>query len=130
MPHSAVGEFLGTLVLILLGNGVVAGVLLSKSKAQNAGWMVITTGWALAVMSAVFVAASLGAPAELNPAVTIANLIKGMRTPADAAAHIAAQLVGAMAGAALVFLHYLPHFADTPDAAAKLACFSTGPAIR
>jgi glycerol uptake facilitator protein len=130
MPHSALGEFLGTVVLILLGNGVVAGVLLKESKAQNAGWMVITTGWALAVMAGLFVAASLGAPGELNPAATLGNLIKGTRTLSEAGAHIAAQLAGAMAGAVLTWLHYLPHWKRTEDAAVKLACFSTIPAIR
>ena len=75
MPSSALGEFLGTAILILLGNGVVSGVLLAESKSNNAGWVVITAGWAIAVMSGVFVAVSLGAPGELNPAATIANLI-------------------------------------------------------
>ena len=130
MPASALGEFFGTLILILLGNGVVAGVVLEKTKAHNAGWIVIATGWALAVMLGVFVAASMGAPGELNPAVTIANIARGSRTAGDGLWHIVAQLGGAFAGATLVWLHYLPHWAATTDQAGKLACFSTGPAIR
>ena len=130
MPASAIGEFFGTLILILLGDGVVAGVVLEKTKANNSGWMVIATGWAIAVMLGVFVAASMGAPGELNPAVTIANMVRGSRTASDGLWHIAAQLAGAFAGATLVWLHYLPHWAETRDQAGKLACFSTGPAIR
>jgi glycerol uptake facilitator protein len=130
MPHSALGEFLGTLVLILLGNGVVAGVVLSESKANNAGWMAITTGWALAVASGAFTSVAFGGPGELNPAATIANLMLGTRTSGDAIANIVAQMAGAIVGATLVWLHYLPHWARTADAGAKLACFSTGPAIR
>lgn len=130
LPQTVIGEYLGTLVLILLGNGVVAGVLLEESKARNAGWIVITAGWAFAVLSGVLVATALGAPGELNPAVTIANVIGGTRTSADTIAHIAAQLLGAISGAKLVWLHYLPHWRITHDQGRILACFSTGPAIR
>ncbi len=125
------GELLGTMTLILLGNGVVAGVLLNKSKAQNAGWIVITTGWALAVMSGVFVAIAAGSPsAEINPAVTIAAIVRGSLSLNDGIMHIIAQFIGAFIGAVLVWLHYMPHWAETAEADLKLACFSTGPAIR
>jgi len=125
------GELLGTMILILLGDGVVAGVLLNKSKAQNAGWIVITAGWAFAVTIGVFVASATGsAGAELNPAVTIAVLIKGGMTATDAILHIVAQFIGAFLGAVLVWLMYLPHWAETEDKGLKLAVFSTGPAIR
>ena len=130
MSHAVLGEFLGTMVLILLGDGVVAGVLLEKSKAQHGGWIVITAGWAIGVMAGVFVATSLGAPGELNPAVTLANMMSGARTSGDGLMNIAAQFAGAIVGATLVWLHYLPHWAETKDEAAKLACFCTGPAIR
>jgi glycerol uptake facilitator protein len=130
MPSSALGEFLGTAVLILLGNGVVAGVLLQESKAKDAGWIVITAGWALAVLSGVLVATSLGAPGELNPAGTIANVLLGSRTVADAIAHIVAQFAGAIVGATLVWLHYLNHWTVTKDADAIRACYCTAPAIR
>ena len=110
MPPSTLGEFLGTLVLVLLGNGVVAAVLLERSKAKDAGWIAITAGWAFAVLGGVLVATALGAPGELNPAVTVANVILGTRTTTDAAAHITAQFAGAIAGAILVWLHYLPHW--------------------
>jgi glycerol uptake facilitator protein len=130
MPHSALGEFLGTMILILLGDGVVAGVVLDKSKSKDGGWIVITAGWAIAVVAGVFVASALGAPGELNPAATLANMLRGSRTTADGLAHMGAQMAGAMAGAALVWLHYLPHWAETKDVAAKLGCFCNAPAIR
>ncbi|WP_396200991.1 MIP/aquaporin family protein [Gemmatimonas sp.] len=130
MPSTALGEFIGTLVLILLGNGVVAGVLLEKSKAYGAGWMVITAGWGIAVLCGVLVAVALGAPGELNPAVTFANVVAGTRTVPDALAHVAAQMAGAMAGATLVWLHYFSHWRETRDQGAILACFSNAPAIR
>lgn len=130
MPSTALGEFLGTTVLILLGNGVVAGVLLPESKAKDAGWIAITTGWALAVLAGVLVATSLGAPGELNPAGTIANVVMGSRTVGDALAHIAAQMAGAILGATLVWVHYLNHWPLTKDVGTIRACFCTGPAIR
>ncbi len=129
MSQEIFGEFLGTLVLILLGNGVVAGVLLRKSKAEDAGWMVITAGWAFAVMCGVFTALACGAPGHLNPAVTFGVAV----TSGDftkLAPYAVAQILGALAGAALVWLHYFPHWRETPDADRKLACFSTSPAIR
>ncbi len=130
MPNSVVGEFLGTFLLILFGNGVVAGALLEKSKAHGAGWLAITTGWALGVFVGVTAAIAVGAPGELNPAVTLANMLSGDRTTADGLLHMAAQLAGAMLGATTVWLHYLPHWRETADPEAKRACFCTAPAIR
>jgi glycerol uptake facilitator protein len=130
MPASFLGELLGTMILILLGDGVVAAVLLNKSKAQNGGWIVITAGWAFAVMCGVFTAAAFGAPGELNPAVTVANIVAGTRTASDGLFNIVAQFIGAFIGAILVWLMYLPHWAATSDKGLKLAVFSTGPAIR
>lgn len=130
MPSTALGEFLGTAVLILLGNGVVAGVLLEESKSKAAGWIVITAGWAVAVLCGVLVATSLGAPGELNPAGTIANVFLGARTAGDAVWHIGAQMAGAIVGATLVWIHYFNHWRVTKDADAIRACFCTGPAIR
>ncbi|MDQ8162270.1 MAG: aquaporin family protein [Gemmatimonadota bacterium] len=130
MPSTALGEFVGTLVLILLGNGVVAGVLLEKSKSYGAGWIVITVGWGIAVLCGVMVALALGAPGELNPAVTLANVLAGTRTTADAVAHVAAQMAGAIAGATLVWLHYLNHWGLTRDPGAILACYCNAPAVR
>jgi glycerol uptake facilitator protein len=130
MTSPFLGEFLGTMILILLGDGVVAGVLLKRSKAEGGGWMVITAGWAFAVMAGVFTAVACGSSdAHLNPAVTLGFAVRagsfGKCLP-----YIAAQLLGAMAGAALVWVHYLPHWKETPDSGLKLACFCTAPAIR
>jgi glycerol uptake facilitator protein len=130
MPPTALGEFIGTAVLILLGNGVVAACLLDESKAKGGGWIVITTGWAMAVLCGVLVASALGAPGELNPAGTLANVLLGARTMSDAMAHIAAQFAGAIVGATLVWLAYLPHWRVTRDEGAILACFCNSPAIR
>jgi len=129
--HSAwFGEFMGTLVLILLGEGVNAGVLLKRSKAEGSGWMVITTGWGLAVMCGVFTAMACGSPqAHLNPAVTLGVAISSGNY-SYFLPFFAAQLLGAITGAALVWIHYLPHWRETADPGAKLAVFSTGPAIR
>jgi glycerol uptake facilitator protein len=130
MTSPFVGEFLGTLFLVLLGDGVVAGVLLKRSKAEGSGWMVITTGWALAVMVGVFVSIACGSSdAYLNPAVTLGFAVRDASI-AKLASYFAAQLLGAFAGATLVWLHYLPHWKETPDAATKLGCFCTAPAIR
>src|SRR5689334_23840857 len=129
--NQLVGEILGTMILILLGDGVVAGVLLNKSKAQNAGWIVITAGWAFAVMCGVFVAAATGSPqADLNPAVTIAKIVVGGTTVSDGILRIVGEFIGAFIGAVLVWLMYMPHWAETPDQGLKLAVYSTGPAIR
>lgn len=130
MASPFLGEFLGTLVLILLGNGVVAGVVLDKSKANGSGWIVITAGWAFAVMAGVFTSIACGSPdAHLNPAVTVGfAVISG--NFGKLAVHIPAQMLGAMVGATLVWLHYLPHWAESKDEWGKLACFCTAPAIR
>jgi glycerol uptake facilitator protein len=130
MPSTALGEFVGTLVLILLGNGVVACVLLEKTKSNGAGWLVITAGWGFAVLGGVLVAVGLGAPGELNPAVTLANVIAGTRTVPDALGHVAAQMAGAILGATLVWVHYFSHWRETRDQGAILACFCNAPAIR
>jgi glycerol uptake facilitator protein len=124
------GEFMGTLVLVLLGDGVVAGVLLKHSKAEGAGWMVITSGWAFAVMAGVFVAIACGSSdAHLNPAVTMGFAVSSGQF-AKVAPYIVAQMAGAFAGATLVWLHFLPHWKETPDQGLKLAVFCTAPAIR
>lgn len=124
------GEFMGTLVLVLLGDGVVAGVLLKRSKAEGSGWMVITSGWAFAVMAGVFTAIACGSrDAFLNPAVT-AGFAVASGSFTKVAPYFAAEMLGAIAGATLVWLHYLPHWKETPDPAAKLGCFCTAPAIR
>jgi len=126
------GEFLGTMFLIILGDGVVANVLLSKSKGENAGWIVITTGWAMAVMVGVFVSISAGAPqADINPAVTIGKwLILGTYDAGQAIVTMLIQVAGAFVGGVIVWLTYYRHWAETSDAGLKLAVFSTGPAIR
>ncbi len=124
-----IGEFVGTMLLILLGNGVVAGVLLKNSKAENAGWLVITVTWGLAVMFGVYVAGPLSG-AHLNPAVTLALAATGQFAVEKVPMYIVAQMLGAIAGSFLVYAHYLPHWAKTEDAATKLAVFATAPAER
>lgn len=123
------GEIIGTMLLILLGDGVVANVLLNKSKGQNAGWMVITTGWGLAVFVGAYSVASVSG-AHLNPAVTIGLAVAGNFEWGQVFPYIIAQMIGAFLGAVLVYLHYFPHWAETKDQGLKLAVFSTGPAIR
>jgi glycerol uptake facilitator protein len=123
------GEVLGTGLLILLGDGVVAGVLLSRSKAENGGWIVITLAWGLAVFVGVIVAGPITG-AHLNPAVTLGLASIGV-TPWDQVPwYLAGEFVGAFIGATLVYLHYLPHWSVTENADLKLAVFSTAPAIR
>src|ERR1700740_718749 len=103
------GEFMGTLILVLLGDGVVANVLLKRSKAEGAGWMVIASGWAFAVMAGVFVAVACGSSdAHLNPAVTMGFAVSS-GCFAKFAPYVAAQMLGAFVGAVLVWLHFLPH---------------------
>jgi glycerol uptake facilitator protein len=124
------GEFAGTLMLVLLGDGVVAGVLLKRSKAESSGWMVITTGWAFAVMAGVFVSIACGSKdAFLNPAVTLGFAVT-LGDYSKLATDIAAQMLGAFTGAILVWIHYLPHWKETEDPSLKLAVFCTAPAIR
>jgi len=124
------GEFMGTLILILLGDGVVAGVLLKRSKAESSGWMVITSAWAFAVMAGVFAAIACGSKdAHLNPAVTLGFAISS-GDYSKLALYLPAQLLGAFAGATLVWLHYFPHWKETLDPSLKLAVFCTSPAIR
>jgi len=124
------GEFMGTLILILLGDGVVAGVLLKRSKAESSGWMVITSAWAFAVMAGVFAAIACGSrDAHLNPAVTLGFAISS-GDYSKLALYLPAQLLGAFAGATLVWLHYFPHWKETQDPSLKLAVFCTSPAIR
>lgn len=130
MGSPFLGEFLGTLVMILLGDGVVAGVLLKRSKAEGAGWMVITSGWAFAVMAGVFTAIACGSKAAyLNPAVALGFAVSSGNY-SHLASNIAAQFAGAFCGAVLVWIHFGPHWKETPDAPAKLAIFCTAPAIR
>lgn len=125
------GEFMGTMVLIVFGAGVCANMTLTKSKGQGAGWICIAVGWGFAVTLGVFTATTLGAPqGDLNPAVTLAKTMVGIYTPAQFLATSAAQLVGAILGATIVWLAYLPHWEKTEDPAAKLGVFATGPAIR
>ena len=124
------GEFVGTLVMILLGDGVVAGVLLKRSKAEGSGWMVITTGWAFAVLCGIFAANLFGsADAHLNPAITLAFAFK-TGSYAKLAPYALAQIAGAFCGAALVWLQYLPHWKLTEDQGLKLGVFCTAPAVR
>jgi glycerol uptake facilitator protein len=122
-------EFIGTAMLVLFGDGVVANVVLAKSKGQGGGWIVIATGWGLAVAMAVYAVGTISG-AHLNPAVTIGLAAIGKFAPAKVAGYIIAQVSGAMFGAMLVWLAYLPHWKETPDAGTKLAVFCTGPAIR
>ena len=122
-------EFVGTLILILLGDGVVAGVLLRESKAENSGWIVITFGWGLAVAIAVYSVGAISG-AHINPAVTIGLASIGAFSWAQVPGYIIAQMLGAFVGAVLVWVHYLPHWRETEDPGLKLAVFSTGPAIR
>ena len=130
MTSPFLGELLGTMVLIIMGNGVVAGTLLRGSKAEGAGWVAITAGWAFAVLSAILVATATGSgDAHINPAVTLAAAINSgdwSKLPV----YVPAQMIGAFLGSAAVWLHYLPHWSKTEDQGLKLACFCTAPAIR
>ena len=122
-------EVIGTAILILLGNGVVAGVLLNLSKAQNSGWIVITFGWGMGVAVAVYAVGQFSG-AHINPAVTLAFATIGNTDWGDVPKYLAGEFVGAFIGATLVWLAYLDHWGATEDPGLKLACFSTAPAIR
>lgn len=123
------GEFLGTAVMIFFGDGVVANVLLNKSKGQGGGWIVIAAGWAMAVFAGIITSLGVGGVAHLNPAITIAfAVISG--SYANVLPYCGAQLAGAFTGAVLVWLMYLPHWRQTPDPDVKLTVFCTNPAIR
>jgi glycerol uptake facilitator len=122
-------EVIGTAILILLGDGVVAAVLLAQSKAQNSGWIVITWGWGMAVMVAVFAVGQFSG-AHLNPAVTLGFAVQGTTDWGDVPTYIAGEFVGAFVGATLVWLSYSNHWRPTEDPGLKLAVFCTAPAIR
>jgi glycerol uptake facilitator protein len=125
------GEFIGTMLLIIMGDGVVANVVLNKTKGNNSGWIVITFGWAMAVFLGVFASVKLGGGGHLNPAVTIA--MAAFNADFDSSllpTYIGAQFAGAFVGAIVVWLAYKQHFDETTDSNAKLAVFCTGPAIR
>ena len=125
------GEFFGTLVLVVFGCGVCANLTLTKSKGVGGGWVCIALGWGFAVTFGVFTATTLGAPqGDLNPAVTLAKTLAGVYTFGQFIMTSIVQILGGIAGAAIVWLCYLPHWAETPDPAAKLGIFSTAPAIR
>ena len=122
-------EAIGTMLLVLLGDGVVANVLLARSKGQNSGWIVITMGWGVAVALAVYAVGRISG-AHLNPAVTVGLASIGSFPWPEVPGYIVAQVVGAFVGAALVWAAYFPHWAVTSDKDAKLGVFATGPAIR
>jgi glycerol uptake facilitator protein len=133
MPHPdraiALAEFVGTAIVIALGNGVVANTILAKTKGRGGGWILITVGWAMAVFVAVACVGDVSG-AHLNPAVTIASAMAGKLVWRLVPLYLGAQMLGAMAGAALVYVLYRDHFLATDDADTKLACFATSPAIR
>ena len=127
--QTLVAEALGTMLLVLLGDGVVANVVLNRTKGENSGWIVITVGWGVAVAMAVYAVGRISG-AHLNPAVTIALAAIGSFAWADVPGYIVAQMFGGFIGAILVWLMYMPHWRVTADPGAKLAVFCTGPAIR
>lgn len=129
MTAKFLAETIGTMIIILFGSGVVANVLLSKTKGNNGGTFMITLGWAVGVLLGIYASAPISG-AHLNPAVTIALATIGLFPWAEVPVYIAAQFLGAFIGAVLVYLAYLKHWAETPDPGLKLAVFSTGPEIR
>ena len=122
-------ELIGTMILVILGDGVVANVLLHKSKGQNSGWIVVTAGWALGVAVAVYAVNSISG-AHLNPAVTFGMAAIGKLAWADVPSYVTAQMTGGFLGGVVVWLAYLPHWVETKDQSLKLAVFCTAPAIR
>jgi glycerol uptake facilitator protein len=130
MRSAFFGEFMGTMVLILLGDGVVANVLLKKSKGEGSGWLALSTAWGLAVIAGIFTAIACGSPgAHINPAITLAVALLS-NTWTNVLPFWVAQVLGAFVGATLVWLTYLPHWKETSDPAVKLGVFCTAPAIR
>ena len=127
--NPVLAEFIGTAILVIFGNGVVANVILSKTKGNGGGWIVITAGWALAVFVGVFSSQSFSG-AHLNPAVTLAMAQAGKFAWADVAGYVLAQMAGGVVGGALVYFFYRSHFRSTEDGNAKLACFCTAPNLR
>ncbi len=124
-----IAELFGTMLLIIFGCGVVAGVALKDTKAENAGWLVVTLAWGFAVSFGVYIAGQASG-AHLNPAVTLALASAGKFHWENVPVYIAGQMIGAVLGAAVVWLYYLPHWARTPDVGTKLGVFATSPAIR
>jgi len=129
MSLQIVGEFLGTFILVLLGDGVVAANVLRKTKSENAGWVSIAIGWGLAVSVAVWIVGFFS-PAYLNPALVIGFMVLGKIQIGLGLEFILAEFLGAMLGAVAVWLHYYPHFEETEDSGLILATFSTAPALR
>lgn len=125
------GEFIGTTILITFGCGVVANVSLKGSKGENSGWIVITAAWGFGVIMGAFTSTALGAPqADLNPALTLAKTLNGIYTGTQALATMCVQILGAILGAVIVYIAYLPHWALTDDEKTKLGVFATIPAVR
>lgn len=124
------GEFMGTMTLILLGGGVNAATSLEKSYAKGSGWIVVTAGWAFAVACGIFVAKALGGSGALNPVGPISNIVLGKETWEANLVQVAAEFCGAFVGAVLVWIQYWPHWKETKDAATKRGVFCTSPAIR
>ncbi|EHJ55845.1 hypothetical protein HMPREF9318_02144 [Streptococcus urinalis FB127-CNA-2] len=124
-----IGEFIGTFILVLLGNGVVAACVLNKTKAQNSGWIAIVLGWGIAVTVAVYVSGFLSG-AHLNPAVTIAMAVIGNLAWNQVPVYLIAQFLGAMFASVALYLHYYPYWQETSDQSAILGSFATGPAIK
>jgi glycerol uptake facilitator protein len=130
MDQRLFGEFMGTLVLVLIGNGVVANVVLKKTLGSAAGWLTIVFGFGLGVVAGVFTAIACGSTdAHINPAVTLAFAISSGDF-SKFVPYLIAQVLGGFVGGTLVWIHFMPHWAETPDPGSKLACFSTGPAIK
>jgi len=127
--NAYVAEFIGTTLLVLFGNGVVANVVLARTKGNNAGWIVITAGWGLAVFIGAFCSAPFSG-AHLNPAVTVAMAMAGKLESSRVAGYLLAQMLGGVTGGTLVFAYYREHFKVSTDADAKLACFCTAPNLR
>src|SRR5215510_7005321 len=127
--NAYLAEFIGTALLVLFGNGVVANVLLARTKGKNAGWIVIPAGWGLAVFIGAFCSAPFSG-AHLNPAVTLAMAIAGKLEAAKVVGYLVAQMLGGIVGGALVFFYYREHFRASDDANNKLGCFCTAPNIR